>query len=70
MQIEEIFQELDSQVSRFYEKAKLARETARKAHKRGNMHKRDKFHAIARVYEMVLQGIGGLCPSRFPRGKI
>lgn len=61
MNIEEIFTELQDLGCSMADKARRARETARKSHKRGELKKRDKFNAVARAYEMMHEELNPLC---------
>lgn len=60
MKIENIFEEFNAIESRLREKAEKARATAATARRLGNMKKWDKFNAVARVYEALLEQIGPL----------
>jgi len=60
MEIEEIYEEFEKSSLRFRQKANLARIVAKKAYKKNNMKKWDKFNAIARVYDMTWLDIAPL----------
>lgn len=61
MKIEDIYTELERLGRRMDNKSKGARAVAKVAHRKGDIRKRDKFNAIARVYEMTYVDLMPLC---------